>query len=806
MGDVLNKRSDAPPAGGARDAHCVIFLGVVTALVFRKALFTGGVILSHPVFLDMTHQFYPWRLFGFNLLRRGEIPLWNPYLFCGTPFVANWHSAIFYPFNLIFLIMPVHLALNWSIAFHFFLAGALTYAYVRYLLGDRLSALLSALAFTFSGAYIIQIFPGHVFNPLPWLPLSFLLAERAVREKRMRCYVLGGIILALQVLAGHPQYMLYCFGALLLYFLFRGGCACYDEKGIGPAGRIAAGIALLIVAGFCLSAVQLLPSLEYARFSSRALLKGPASVRELSLPPENLFTLVVPGFWGDMQGARYWGRWLFWETCLYVGIAPLLLAVVGACVARRRHAYFFAVLAVVSLLLALGAYSPLFEFLYYHVPGFNLFRGQAKFIALTAFSLSVLAGYGLGVVKSYSRSGENRLGRIAVVILTAAGVVLLICLILSAGGGEHSPFWQQLLRYREARGFEGTPPLSLAEGAMAHNAYRVTVRGIAAAGILMGLTGAALLAVARGALPSRATGILFVAVALADLWYFGARYIMTSPLAVCSWPPGLSQFLKTDRSIFRICTPNIAIPGATQNMNDAISAIDGYETVNVGAYKEYVDFSQGRSSAQRLDFAIQSVTPMLEALNLKYVILPAEERFLRGGYRLRLNDGRECVYERDAVSPRAYVAHEMKIVPDSEEMLRELAGGDCAERGVVFLGADPGMLLPAMGKARQPSAATIIADEPRAVTITAKLSRPGFLVLSDVYYPGWKAYAGGRERRIYRANHAFRAVYLEEGDHTVRFIYEPASFRYGARVSLAASFVVGFYLLVCVVRRRPLNS
>lgn len=796
----MSKYSNAQGSRGLRDRHCILILLLITAVLFRKALWESGVILSHPVFFDLTHSLYAWRLFGFGLLREGVVPLWNPYSFCGTPFVANWHSAIFYPPNAIFLFLPAHIGINWSIAFHFFLTGALTYLFVRHLLDNRLCALLAAISFVFSGPYIIQLFPGHVFNSLPWLPLSLLLAELALRRKQMVYYVLGGIVLALQVLAGHPQYMLYCFGALAIYLLFGAVCTCRDERSPAPLGRVCIGFVVLCAVGFSLSAVQLFPGLEYSRFSSRTVLKGPASVSELSFPPENLITLIAPGFWGDMQGARYWGRWLFWETCMYVGVAPLVLAVIGALFARKRHAYLFAGLALLSLVLAFGAYSPFFNLLYYHVPGFNLFRGQAKFIFLTTFSLAVLAGYGCEIVLERARAGGRGLTRAAVVTLIAAGVVILLCAVTAAQGGERSSLWQQVLRYRAGKGFEGTPPLGPAEGEMMHSAYRVTIHGVAVAGILLGAAGAILLAVARGGIPFPAVGIVLITLSIADLWCFGARYIMVSPLAACYWPRGVVEVIKSDRASYRICTPNIAIPGATQNMNNAIPAIDGYETVNIGYFKEYVDFSQGVLSQDRLTFSIERVTPMLEALNLKYVILPADQQFAMPDYRVRYGDGRENVYARERSSPRAYVAHTARIVGDRLELLRELGKGDFAERGLVLFGSDPGVRLSGPARGAPAAQTDIVVDRPGETVIAARLTAPGFLVLSDTWYPGWKAYVDGAERPVLRANYAFRAVYLEAGRHTIRFIYRPASFRYGAMMTLATALALIALALICGVR------
>ncbi|MDD5557305.1 MAG: hypothetical protein PHN82_08655 [bacterium] len=783
--------------GRAGDARCLAVLALLAVALFRRALFGGAVVMSHPIFLDLTHQYYPWRLFGFGLLREGTIPLWNPYSFCGVPFLANWHSAIFYPPNAVFLFLPVHTALNWSIAAHFLLGGALTYAFARRLLGDRTAALLSAIAFMFSGPVIVQILPGHVSNPIPWTPLAFLLADRASAERRLRDAVLLGAVFALMLLAGHPQYAFYAIGAAVLYALGRAAPA--GGRSLRPLAVAAALTAIALATAALLSAVQLLPGIEFARLSNRALLGGPETVGEVSLPPENIATLVAPGLFGDMQGSRYWGRWLLWETCLYVGILPLVLAAAGALLARDRRALLFAALAAASAVLALGAYSPLFPLLHRYAPGLSLFRGQAKFILITAFSLSVLAGFGCRLVTA-PRAGEGRrLSRIAAVCLAAGLAVAALCILAEAGGGAGSPLWRGLVRFREARGFEGTPPLSPLEGEMFPAAYRVARSSAAAAAVLLLLSGGLLLAAARGAVRGGALALLVLAIALSDLWRFGAKYVIVSPLETCFWSPGLAGFLRADRSAFRICAPNIGVPGANQNMSARIHAIDGYETLNVGAYKEYVDRSQGIDPASRLAFRIDRVTPMLEALGLKYVLLPAGEPFGLAGYRRSYTDGRTAVYEKEDPAPRAYVAHAARVIPEKELLLAELRRSAAARPAEALLDRDPGAPL-ADGGDGGTSPAEIVAETAGEITVEAVLSRPGFLVLRDTYYPGWRAYAGGRELPVLRADHAFRAVCLPAGRSRVTLRYEPGSFRLGAWSSGIGLCLLAAYL--CAARRR----
>lgn len=792
--------NDQRRISGPRDRHVVLILLALTVALFRKALFNGEVILSHPVFFDLTHHIYVWRLFGFGLLKKGMIPLWNPYLFCGSPFVANWHSAMFYPPNFIFLFLPPHAALNYSIAFHFFITGVFTYAFVKCLLNNRLSALLSAIVFIFSGPYLVQLFPGHIFNPLPWFPLSLLLAELALRRRKMRYYVLLGCVLALQILAGHPQYMIYCLMALVSYLAFRAICDCRDAKCVSPLGYACGGLAVLLIVGIALSAVQLFPSWEFKNQSARALLRDPKAVSDVSFPPENVVTLIAPAFFGNMFDVRYWGRWLLWETCAYVGILPLVFALMGGLFARNRYARFFLGLALVSLLLAFGAYSPLFKTLYYYVPGFALFRGQAKFIFLTTFSLAVLAGYGCHYMTVRSGERRNQLLIFGGAVLVAAIFILLLCLVMAAGGGERSPLWQAMLRCRAALGFEGTPPIHPADFHLIRAAYKGASVGLVTAAVWMGIASSIIMYTGLANRLRARVGALIIFVCLADLWHYGAKYILVSPLSSCYWPKGVADFFNFDRLNYRILAPHIAVPGANQNMNEGIYSIDGYETMNVGCYKEYVDYSQGVSSAAQLAFAINAVTPMLEALGLRYLVLPAGQQFSRGGYRLGFSGGGANIYEREAPIPRAYVVHKARVIPDRAGILPELnAGFDFAREAI--LEKTPGVALHEKTAAGRTSGVEIASSLPEEVTVRAALPDAGVLVLSDVYYPGWTVHVDGRRGEMLRANYAFRAVALDAGEHTVVFRYEPRSFAVGARVALGALVVLGIYFCALAVRR-----
>ena len=112
------------------DWLAVLILFILSLLYFYNVVISDYRVLGDEN-NDMRNQFFSWRYFGFNTLAKGILPLWNPYACCGIPFIAGVQSAIFYPLNLIFLILPIHTAINYSIILHVFLSGVFTYLYLR---------------------------------------------------------------------------------------------------------------------------------------------------------------------------------------------------------------------------------------------------------------------------------------------------------------------------------------------------------------------------------------------------------------------------------------------------------------------------------------------------------------------------------------------------------------------------------------------------------------------------------------------------------------------------------------------------
>ncbi len=260
---------------------------VVGAVVFYFPLLVLGRVL---VDYDALVYFAPQRMYLADSLARGVVPLWNPYLFMGVPFVANPQSAVLYPPSWLFLMGPVEVMYSVQLALHAFLAALWMYLFARLSLrASPLAALVGALSYAFAGQTVQE--GGHLnqISAAAWLPAVLLGYDQAVQRSSLRWAALGGVALGLQILAGHPQISYMTVVALVLFVLIRGSSLNPRELGRAAlTGIVLAGL------GFLLSAAQVLPMLELKQLSIRAAGVPWDEAIGISLSPPTLLRVLLP--------------------------------------------------------------------------------------------------------------------------------------------------------------------------------------------------------------------------------------------------------------------------------------------------------------------------------------------------------------------------------------------------------------------------------------------------------------------------------------------------------------------------------
>lgn len=406
-------------------AACLLL--VLTILFFWKIALTNLVLAG----LDVFTYFYPYKAYAAEAIRQGFLPLWNPYLFMGVPFLANIQAATLYPLNLPLYWLPVPKMISYSIVLHVFLVAAFTYLLVRRVLGlGPWGACVSAITLAFGGFLGAQVEHINQLSVLVWLPLLLWLFYLSYTRGGLLYPLLTGLVIGVQFLGGHVQasYInLLALGFYALYLSLRGGLygRGFQWRPSDTFWRVLRGLALLLgvaLLGGSLVAFQLLPTYELSTLSIRG---GGLSYRQaasFSLRPGILALSLLPSF-GDSP---------FSEYVAYIGIIPLLLAFLGIWRrGHRRQAPFFIALSILGLFLALGAYNPLYYVLYRVVPGFGLFRAPARWLYLYGVGMAVLAGLGVEELASLTASWSwSRRWTVAVGLIVCSLVVLFLLLDL----------------------------------------------------------------------------------------------------------------------------------------------------------------------------------------------------------------------------------------------------------------------------------------------------------------------------------------------------------------------------------------
>ncbi len=774
-----------------RDYHRdVLALGIIalaTLGFFWQLFFTADTWMPSGGG-DLVSFLYPLYHFAARNLRRGIVPLWNPYLYGGAPFAADNQSGLFYPVNLLFfLLFPeiTYPTMELLAVFHFFLAGTSMYICLHSLSlrgaerrsnlppsmrmqpGDcfatlamtglsRWAALAGAIAFMFSDLFVTHFGNLNMIAVAAWLPLIFLFYHRAMAERRPGQAVAAGAFLGIATLAGHVQITLFIAFALALYTICQGRRLLLHSltRYLVPCYFIA----------LCFAALSLLPSYEMASRTVRAEMSyQEASL--YSLPPVGLIGLFVPGFFGRGP-AGFWGPWDRVEVG-YIGVLPLVLAALAVLFRRDRLTRFLLGLAVISLLLAFGGYAILHGWLYL-LPGFDKVRAPARFVYLLDFSLAALAALGLDALLRPLSHGMRAVFRR---LLKVAPWIWLGMVIISLSLGYHAIL--------TAQGKDAT-------------IYKRTVGAVngLVVFLLILAVSLAVLYLCRFRWGQRTLGLLAVGLIAVDLFSMGAYTDLehNDPTVGFQHPEAI-EFLKADPGYYRIDTGtgvwDVWQPDAS--LLYGIFDVSGiWNPLQLADYKRYWDAVglRGLRSSRLYDF-----------VNAKYVIghkdVPLDwDKFVP----VFDHDPQVNIYLNTQALPRAILVHRAVAVPDQESAFIQIQEPDfdpassvVVEGGKPLQGSRGAGEQGSKGAGEQGSSESldITVYQPNAIHLTAETSAEAYLVLSEVYYPGWRAYVDGRAERVLRANYAFRAVYLEPGYHEVRLVFEPLSWKVGLGISVA---------------------
>lgn len=732
---------------------------------WRSRLPAPPAVHWDPLLWDGIAQYYPWRLFAADSLRAGVIPLWNPYQFCGTPFLANGQSAVLYPLNILFWVLPLAQAFAWSAWLHLLLTGWFAYLFLRRIGTGTFGALAAAVVWQLNGFFVAWIHLPTVLCTATWLPLILLCCERALVTGRARRALGAGLALGLSYLGGHPQIFLFLALLSAAYVLFRGLQPGPGLSLPARAARLVATGAISGLTGLALAAAQFLPTIGLLRIAHRTFTAGPESYAAFlshAIPALQLAGLVIPHAFGHPALGTYVGRDNYAEYAAYVGVIALPLGLWAALACRTWHARFFAAAVLVAVLLALG--TPLNWPLYWWVPGVARSGGPARVLLLAAFGLSMLAGIGLDAAAR--RLAESRPHTRA----------YLFGLLLATGAAV--AIWHSRGTPAVAQVNVGVAPLGRAEAARALTLIAVAFVALQVLGhtslrrlgqlALLAILAADPLLAARHHIHRVPAAFVYPRFDIAH--QVGGRIIANAR----DWP--LNRFPDA------VLPPNSA---TVYHLRDLF----GYDSLYLARYRDFAAAVQHGDPSPPLNGNLL-LARLAGFYGLDMMSLAAADTVLSPVplYGLRLERlGAFYTYRNPYARPRTWVAGSAISVPTHTDAVVALARLGPMDDCVLLTGPD-GLDAPTVSG--RPSA-TVRDISPNEMQIAIQGGGGGYLFIADAYAPGWRAYAGERELPIRPAYVAFRAVPLPPDARSVTLRYEPASLRVGLFIMLVALGAAG---------------
>ncbi len=739
-------------------AVCFFFLPAV----FFFFPFAGG---RTPFVGDVLYSFHPWLTYAAQNLQAGRLPLWNPYTACGEPFLANPQVMMFFPLAQVFWLFPFapawagFLVLGQALIF----AAALCLA-LRWLGRGRSApaALLAASALTWSGfVVILWEFPSAV-GTIPFVLLFFLFTWTGRRVSLALCT-------ALLFFAGYAPfaYAAAFFGGLGV--LWRAGEVGRRSRRIPWPKILGWGGACAV--GLLMASAQILPTWEEVRHSLRTAISV-TEARSQLLNPFFAVKFLIPRIFDKTAipyspavfDAGLWPVQRAWLNTFFLGTAPFVLALAGLARLRGPSRPFLAAAALLSAALAMG-WEPVFSLV-------RRLPGLAYMTHFFSFALFGLAAAALLCAEGFRETWDRRRAFWVAWGLSAAVPVLLF---FSAGAREG------LLK-----GMLEVERLTVSQHLWVRGASAVAAGALGLAGLSM-------------ALPLRLRFWGLALLTLGELWVFGRDLHPFTDSSFFHRPLPLARHLQP--SSFRLVFDPETLQGPKPMSGETLA--EGYQSLRQTLYPN-IHLPFRIHAAWGYDvFPLRAFGELRRALSSEKFLGPPLD-FLGGAHllstrplpppaRLKARAPQALLYFNDRALPRVTRPSGTVVLSEPEQRLGHLLDRWDPAREVVIEEAAPGGAGPAEGSPAAAAEATW-AERPGRLEVASASSEPGWVVWSQVFYPGWEAYSAGRRVRLWRANHAFQAVRTGAGDLRIVFLYRPKLFYLGVGALCAGMAFVGIVL------------
>lgn len=699
---------------------------------FYAVNYPRGIPFKNFLITDPVRQEYPWRFLSVEQEKQFLLPLWNPYNGLGTPLLGNQQSASFYPFNMLFFILPFALAWSSLIVLSMVFGAWFLYLYLKQLRLSQMASVFGGITFAFSGFFISWLEWNTIAHVLMWLPFILFSIEKLFISKGKKflwaASIVGGILCSF--LAGHLQTFFYVGIITVLYYFVK--LFSVSKKNL----YITLGIVMSILV-ILLSLPQLLPLLQFIKLSGRSLDQVNWQQPGWFVPWQHLIQFIFPDFFGNPTTLNYWGIWNYGELTGYVGILPLCLSLTALLFVRRRIVFFFGGLFAVALLFALP--TPLAQLPFMLRIPFLETAQPTRLMGIIDFSLSVLAAFGMDYfIKTHSKK----------VLFPVVGLGALMGIIV---------FF--LVVFHSNVHFISPENITVA----LHN----SIFPLVIYTIIFMIVIFILLLTKFNKKTIIGLFIALIAVSWFDSFRFAQKFTPFNPHEYLFPTTSAIQFLQKHIGNYRIMENSREILPPNFSIMYHVASVDIYDPLFLERYGEFIAaIERGKPNIQppfgfnRIITPEKVDSPFINLLGVKYVLSLTD---IKSDSLIKVfEEGQTKIYENKNVLPKAFFVENVVSGMSRQNVLNKLFETSNFQ-STAFV--EDKLTLSNISA----GSVDIASYTPNQITIATQNNKEGFLVLTDTYYPTWHAFIDGKETTIYLTDFTFRGIRIPPGKHTIVF-------------------------------------
>lgn len=739
-------------------------VGVYYPWLDYKWGFVSGVPVKNPILTDVVSFTFPMQMLAIDMIKSGQLPLWNPYIFAGMPLLANFQSAPFSPTNFIYFLLNRLDAWSVQIILQHILAAFFTYLLLRFWKVTKFGSVIGGIIFAFSGYNLIwSQWNGHTLAAA-FVPLIILFVDRWFIYSKFFDGAGVTISLCLLFLSGYPQVALYlAISLIVLWFVRFSKTKNYIEKTLL--------LFIFLILGISLSSIQIIPGAELLSLSQREV--EPHPYEWAFLPWTKIITFLAPDYFGNHSTQNYWGPQDYTSNTGFVGVISIILATAGLFIIKKKKEIKFSLyLLITSLIFAFPTFISIFLWKS-GIFGLNAASAHRSLI-LFNLSVSLLSAFGFDYLLKEKKVKIIRIVLIPAIILSSFGIYALSHYLLNL----YKPSVYSAI-------VKSIP------------AYKVAIRNLVFPSLLFLITSLIIFAKDKFTKVTKVSFLYLIFLLLIfEMFRFGWKFTPFSKKEIIYPTTPIIDFLQNIEKPERI-TGSGVIP-INIRMQYKLESLEGYDAVYPLTVSKFIAALNSNKSGTN-PFGRYGSVDNLESILLnisstKYFLSAKKDPNNSSDYlglslssqksprfKKVFQDKSVSVFENLSALPRAFVVYGYEKINDERQTLDKLLDPNFEIKKKVILEDDINFSINTQNN--RASVKYIFYNETKS-TIEVDTTDDGILFVSDTYYPGWKAFVDGKEEKIYKANYLFRAVKVPKGKHTVSFIYKPESFNLGLKISL----------------------